>query len=682
MNPLSLHRAPSLALPHVWRSVWVLLCLAIGGLWCLILTARAQVVSSTWEGNAANWSTPSEWSPSDFYPNNGNGGNTFDATINSGTATLTEAIAVRNLTMTGGAIAGSYDLALTGDMTWSGGTLTGSGTLSILSGHALNQSNTNGNTLLSGGRTLTNAGTANIAGTVYAGANSDTTPVTIDNTGTLNLAGSIVHNYAPFTLTNSGTVTLDDNAGIYGGSITNTGTIQKITGAGTAYIQVGTTFDNTNGTVAVSAGTLYVGSAGNYGAIQGTYQAGSGAALNFASGTFTLGTHTFSGAGSINLTGGELQLSGTPDLTGLNLIGGTVSGDFSQAGNFSMAGITLSGNLAVGGDFNLTGGTLTGTVTPVGDFNWTGGIISGSGTQTIAAGHILNQSNAVGNTILSGGRTLANAGTANIAGNFLAGANSDHTPVIIDNSGTLNLTGQIGENFAPFTLTNSGTVTLGDNAGIYGGSVINTGTIQKITGAGTATIDLGGTFSNSSSGTINVQSGTLAFAHGLSNAGILTGSGTLSGVLTILSGGQISPGNSPGTLTFASGLTLDDGSILNFDLGTVSDAINVSGGTLTGSASVGGITLNVTPGTGFGAGSYYLLYGTSFSSFQATDFVIGTAPSGYDYAFSFDGSTLALNFMASAIPEPGTWTILAGLTALIAVVGRSVSRKKSAAAGL
>jgi hypothetical protein len=662
-----------------------LLGLAGGGLWCLTPSARAQDVSSTWQGNTANWSTPSEWSPSDFYPNNGNGGNTFDATINGGTATLTEAIAVRNLTMIGGTIAGAFDLGLTGDMTWSGGTLSGSGTLSTLSGHTLSQSI---DTALGGGRILSNAGTMNIDGQIGTGFGG----TTIVNTGNLNFAGLIFEgslgpNYA-YYVTNSGTMTLADGSNFqsygpaYGStsSVTNTGTIQKIAGTGTATVSA--SVDNTGGTINVQSGAISLSGGGT---IAGTLTASAGAAINFSGGAYILGTSTINGAGTISLTGGTLALSGTPDLTGLNLTGGTVSGDFSQAGNFSIAGITLSGNVAVGGNFNLTGGTLTGTVTPVGDFNWTGGTISGGGTQTNAVGHTLNQS---GSTGLAGGRTLNNAGTMNIDGQI--GTRFGGTTIV--NTGNLNFTGLIfedglGPNYA-YTVTNSGTMTLADGSNFqsfgpaYGStsSVTNTGTIQKIAGTGTATI---GASLDNTNGTINAQSGIVSFGQAFSNAGVLRGSGTFAGAtVTNLLGGIIAPGNSPGTLTFASGLTLDDGSILNFDLGTVSDAINVSGGTLTGSASVGGITLNVTPGTGFGAGSYYLLYGNSFANFEATDFVIGTAPSGFDYAFSFDGSALSLNVMASAVPEPGTWTVFAGLAALIAVAGRSVSRKKSAAAGL
>src|SRR5947207_2061712 len=38
-------------------------------------------VSSVWNGGNGNWSTVTNWTPPTFFPNNGNGGSNWDATI-------------------------------------------------------------------------------------------------------------------------------------------------------------------------------------------------------------------------------------------------------------------------------------------------------------------------------------------------------------------------------------------------------------------------------------------------------------------------------------------------------------------------------------------------------------------------------------------------------------------------
>jgi hypothetical protein len=128
-------------------------------------------------------------------------------------------------------------------------------------------------------------------------------------------------------------------------------------------------------------------------------------------------------------------------------------------------------------------------------------------------------------------------------------------------------------------------------------------------------------------------------------------------------------------ITFAAGLQLDDGAVLDFELGAVSDMINVTGGVLAGPVGAGGVTFIFTAGSGFGPGNYTLIDGTdaTLSGFDLTDFNIGTNISGYHALLGMSGHTLSVTF--TAIPEPAAWATALGVLALgFAYFGRRAQR--------
>lgn len=163
-----------------------------------------------------------------------------------------------------------------------------------------------------------------------------------------------------------------------------------------------------------------------------------------------------------------------------------------------------------------------------------------------------------------------------------------------------------------------------------------------------------------------IQSGAFLFGKGIVggattiNAGGILGSGGMSG--------QIS--DTAGNLTFTNGLTLNDGAIFKFKLGTASDKISLIGGVLTGAATPGSLTINLHAGTGFSAGTYTLFDfssgGTTTSSFDVADFTLGTTISGYSYNLALNGGSSMLQLTASAVPEPSTYAAIVGALALSA----------------
>src|SRR4051812_13147672 len=77
--------------------------------WLFLAVTASSVygadVSSTWNGASSNWGVAGNWSnvPSVAqFPNNGNGGFTYDATVASGTPSLNVNIAIEALNMSGG----------------------------------------------------------------------------------------------------------------------------------------------------------------------------------------------------------------------------------------------------------------------------------------------------------------------------------------------------------------------------------------------------------------------------------------------------------------------------------------------------------------------------------------------------------------------------------------------------
>ena len=148
----------------------------------------------------------------------------------------------------------------------------------------------------------------------------------------------------------------------------------------------------------------------------------------------------------------------------------------------------------------------------------------------------------------------------------------------------------------------------------------------------------------------------------------LRGDGVINAATTVEAGSRIAPGNSPGTLTFTEGLTLEDGAILDFELGTLSDLILVTDGTLAGPLD-GYITLNLANAGGFAAGVYTLIdfSGAERVNFDADRFELGSLISGYTYEISLDGNQLLLT--AEAIPEPSA-ALLAALAAIALLLFR------------
>lgn len=420
----------------------------------------------------------------------------------------------------------------------------------------------------------------------------------------------------------------------------------------------------------------------------------------------TIDTQGFTVATSLGLTGsGRLTKRGTGTLTlrGANTYAG---GTTVNAGTLAITGSVYHPNasLNVAGSFvnqavvNLgAGGSLTSSSAQIGlgSVNVSGGTWTNSGS--IVVGHLGGAS-----LNISGGRVTTSdlstgaifAGLTSPASITLNGGiletgqvrkGGDRAANFTFDGGLLRLTGNQSSLFSGFP---SGTVSLSSGGGTIDTQAFNVASAASLSGSGALTKTGSGTLTlsgaNTYTGATNIQAGKFVVNGTLANTAVtihsgatLGGSGNIGGITTLLSGATLAAGNSPGTLTFTNGLTLEADSILDLELGSLNDLIVVSGGVLTG-PSDGTVTINLTDAGGFAAGTYTLIdaTGTSLTSVVGTDFVFGAMIEGYDYSIDFVDSLLVLTAAAIAVPEPATVSALAGL----AVLGLAACRRQRRAA--
>lgn len=424
-----------------------------------------------------------------------------------------------------GTLIGSGSIVVSNIMTWTGGTLTGTGgTLEIPA---------NGSLFISGasGKRLQTGWTMAIAGqTTWSGTGN----IEFSNGATWNNSGTfIVQNNQFFDYLNSGAVMAFNNSGSF------------VKSAGTGTTTVEAVFNNT-GVLSAQSGTISLTGGGTS---TGELNAAGVASLAYAGGTFGLNAPaTITGDGTNRVSGGTVN----------------VNDQASVLGNFELSSGILGG---------------TGTLNVSTKFLWTGGTMQDAGTLRVATGGLM----AIPGTAhkrFQQGRIIDIAGTAvwsgtgnfegfgggsiNISGlfeiqndQFFDFLNSGFTPAI-NNTGILRKTGGTGTTTVEFVLNNNGIVDV--QAGVLHFPVgANIGTGSSFIGNGLTRL-ASGTFNLNG----NVNSDNLEFTGGsLIGTNILTGkmrwtAGTMDGpgMLTIAAAGELE-------LSGASAKTFQDGFVIN-----------------------------------------------------------------------------------------------------------------------
>ena len=386
--------------------------------------------------------------------------------------------------------------------------------------------------------------------------------------GTVSPATLLVSNSATsFTFSNGVvagfTALTKSGAGLLTLNASNSYTGGTLINGGT--VQMGNSYALGTGPVALNGGTLYMNN-------------------NYSANPMNLtGTNTWQTYGLIYPTN---RLQGTGQLN-LNIGGG---GTFSPGGDWSGFNGTIT--ITSGNSLRVNGSSANvssaNAVWNLGSS--TAGFYNKSGGYTVYFGALSGGPN----TSLSGASTATASETLYVIGDL--NTNCTFNGVISD--GAAADTAIIKSGNAMLTLTGSNTFT--------GDITVNSGTLRADNTAGSAT----GVTNN-----LEIFSGAT-----------LTGNGTSASATTIDNGAMLAPGDANGTLTFNNNLTLNDNSVLQFGLGTNSDAVVVGGDLfLTGQ-------LNVTNAGGFGVSAYTIF--TCAGALTFDQLVLASAPAGYNYSFN------------------------------------------------
>ena len=446
-------------------------------------------------------------------------------------------------------------------MSWTGGTISGAGTLAAQNGLYLGDPDTNADEYLSG-VTLDNAGIATLSANTY-------------NEGLVLTNGAIFDNQPGASLT------IETNIRIFGDSMStfiNAGSLIQVQSA-PAVTAIDPTFNQTStGSTLIQGGGLLLRGGG---AITGPITADASASLEFGAGaiynldafssltspTVVFAGDTFTDAGAYDVSGSTLVTSDSTvgfnaaisDLgNDLEVDNSTLSIATDQSLNFTTLGIN-GGTLSGLGSGNLT---ITGSLT------WAGGTISGFGTVSVSsqAALTLGAANNSLNEELTG-ITLDNAGIATLS------ANTQNEGLVLTN-------GAIFDNQPGASLR------IETNIRIFGDSTstfINAGSLIQVQSVPAVTA-IDPTFNQTSTGSTLIQGGGL----------LLRGGGAITGPITADAGAS---------LEFGAGATynLDAFSSLTSptvvfagDTFTDAGAYDVSGSTLVTSGSTVGFKATIS----------------------------------------------------------------------------------------
>lgn len=646
----------------------------------------------------------------------GSGGSTLSGAISNGTSGTTS-LAINT---TGG----NVTTLSNSTNSFSGGTTLTQGILRVSQSGASGTTLGNGGLFLAGGELRLVRG-GNTGGTTFTGANTTVTgdvrivsevgtgTTGVNHTlGTLNAgaqsitvaAGSMVTagtagvTFGATTLTGSTVFDIESAAQLTLGALTGSANINK-DGAGKLILNAATTtfsggLNITEGTVNLASATA-LGTAGTAAINLGATGGSANATLEFGTSFSTYSANPIfvqSGAGTRTITAS----GGTSGTTRKNIAGAiTLANDLTivnQATHSGNSGVEFSGGFTGVGNLyleNSPASIATALFLTTGTINHTGSIVSsGSSVTQITAeiGSNVTQISHTGpGTLLLGGANASFTGGVTInSGTLRMGSNSalnSANTLAIGAAATMDLK-QINSNSYDATVAG-----LNDISG-SGGQITNTaGTVRTLTLGGSGNYAFSGSITsaivlvkngsgtqvlsgtNTFSGNTTVNAGTLLVEGSLASSlvnvtgGILGGSGSLAGTVSIGSGGALSPGSSPGTIT-VSGLNMLNGSNLVFEGG---DLVNV-----TNQLDLD-TNWTLTLGSGFTDGGSVVLY--TFGTLAISPDLnptfntagLGFSPTG-PLSLSVVGNTVVLNGI-SVIPEPST-TLLAAAAGTVLLVFR------------
>ena len=588
--------------------------------------------------------------------------------------------------------------------------------------------------LTSGGILVTNAvgsNTTTIAGgTLMFGTSG------VSSTGDI-----VVNNFNTGTVNSSTSVATGGNL-VIGSAIANNATagITSLTVAGPGITTLTSATQSYTGTTFVEGGATLIQNGTH---TTGAYQVAADSTLYLKNGYSGSGPAvTVNGAGTAATTGLYLNGGQTYGIAALNLTGAattihtygtgvvTLSGFDTNAIHLTVAN-TASGSV-IGSNINLTTSSFgyvmnvsAGANTATGDITF-GGSLGGSGSTYTAGGvginYEINRTGATGSINLTGTSTslgyAVEAGSLILSGGnnrlptnavvVLGGANNSNSNANGSPSALLVLNG-VSQQLANLTTSGTGTA----NAVVGGSSTLSTLTINNststtfagtigglgvnqnniaLTNSGTGSLTLSGT--NTYTGATTVSAGKLvvtgsigiASAVSVASAATLGGTGSV-GSVTVASGGTIEGGvGGAGSLTVSNLTFSSSGTITIGPLSTYTSTAAIND---LGNLTAGGIvTLNLST-SAVGAGTYHLV-AHSNSLADLSSFVLGTTPAlggrqsgtlmndaGFiDFVVAGDApkwtGALSSEWSTNTLANPKNWQLITSATSTDYLAGDTV----------
>lgn len=478
-----------------------------------------------------------------------------------------------------------------------------------------------------------------------AGALAGSMSLTKSGTGRFTVANTGANTFSGGTTISAGSLQIGDGLSVNGnlpGNIVNNATLIFANPNSQTWTAVfaggGTLVKQAAGTLTVSS--TNTGYGGNVLIADSAITLTTGAALN--TGGLTLsngGTFNFPPSSPAYFYPGTITVpanqSGTLYSPGLgngvngNLISGNTASTLYISSGVSFAGTTSSQFDSYPGTINiLPGGTLRFSANSSG--NTYGSLIPtfhvDGALRPRNAGNIVRLGKVTGNGALSGPQSNAGSGNTTYQ---IGGANVDSMF-----NGNISSESAVASSLTVLHKVGAAKLTLTGDSTYTGGTIVSNGTlfISNTSGSGTGT------------GSVTVKSGAT-----------LGGSGTIGGPTTIENGATLTPGDAIGTLSFGGNLTLQSSAKSVYALGTSSDQVIV-GGVLTAAG-----TIDITAAAGFGAGTYTLF--TSSGGLIIGTLQLGTLPGGFNYALNTGTPgqiRLVVTSIAPATPPSFTNAIVSG----------------------
>lgn len=557
-----------------------------------------------------------------------------------------------SMTVTGsGSSWSAYDDGVTAYAAYMNVGLDGTGDLSVLNGGAVSAYRLYiGNNVGSSGTVVVRGAGSSITTTdrLYIGAEGDGTLTLSDEasisasriniayldgaSGTLNIGAATGQTAVAAGAVNASEIFFGAGDGriVLNHTGTNYELASAISGSGRIIAENGTTTlsgaNTYTGGTTITGGTL-VGTATSF---------GTGAIVNNAAlvvgGSGTL-ANSISGSGTVEKVGsGTLTLAGVNSYTG----GTTISAGTLIASTTSLSGdVVNNATLIIDQDSDGTfGGNISGSGDLVKDGTGTvslTGTLTYSGTTTILAGQLVGNTSTIGGPVTNSGQLEFNQTYDGSYSSIVSGSGS----LLKTGSGTLTLTA--ANSYTGGTTISDGTL-IGSAASFGSGAIVNNAALV-VDGSGTLanSISGSGTFEKTGSGKLlltgtstytggtQITSGTLSVNGHLSSivtvdsGATLGGSGSIGG-LFVLSGGNLAPGNSIGTLTINGNASFASGSTYSVEVNSSgsSDQLVVAG-TVNIANNVG---LIVAPENHSDDGSTYAL-NTKYAIITSTGGVTG-----------------------------------------------------------